>query len=41
MIMYYPAGSTLEMGPTCILPGGQVMHPSIGGSLSLVWHWVN
>jgi hypothetical protein len=23
MIMYYPAGSTLEMGPTCILPGGQ------------------
>ena len=23
MVMYYPAGSTLEMGPTCILPGGQ------------------
>ena len=23
MIMYYPAGATLEMGPTCILPGGQ------------------
>eukprot|EP01052_Picozoa_sp_SAG31_P033535 SAG31_NODE_3806_length_3866_cov_1.907619_1_plen_451_part_00 len=21
--MYYPAGSTLSMGPTCILPGGQ------------------
>ena len=23
MVMYYPAGSTLEMGPTAILPGGQ------------------
>ena len=26
MIMYYPAGSTLEMGPTAILPGGQYLN---------------
>jgi hypothetical protein len=25
MIMYYPAGSTVDMGPTCILPGGQYL----------------
>ena len=36
MIMYVPLGSSLEMGPTCILPGGQYwsVDPDKGGEVA-------